>query len=48
MLTAKLAGISAREIARTLQMTEAAVDHRFRNAIARIRERLMPAEGGAR
>lgn len=48
VLAAKLAGVPAREIARTLGITEAAVDHRFRNAIARIRERLMPAEGGTR
>jgi DNA-directed RNA polymerase specialized sigma24 family protein len=37
VLTAKLSGVPAREIARTLQVTEAAVDHRFRRAIARIR-----------
>ena len=43
ILRAKLAGVPARDIARTLQMTEAAVDHRFRNAVARIREHLMPA-----
>jgi len=48
MLTAKLAGVPAREIARTLQISEAAVDHRFRNAVSRIRERLMPEAGGTR
>lgn len=48
VLTAKLAGVSAREIARTLAITEAAVDHRFRSAIARIRERLTPAGGETR
>ena len=48
VLTAKLAGVPAREIARTLQITEAAVDHRFRNAVARIRERLVPETGGTR
>ena len=45
VLTAKLAGVPAREIARTLGLTEATVDHRFRDAIARIRERL---EAGGR
>jgi len=48
VLTAKLAGVPAREIARTLRITEAAVDHRFRNAVARIREHLMPAGEEAR
>src|SRR5262245_11823620 len=48
VLTAKLAGVPAREIARTLRITEVVVDHRFRNAIARIRERLMPGTGGPR
>jgi RNA polymerase sigma factor (sigma-70 family) len=38
VLTAKLAGVPAREIARTLRLTESAVDHRFRNAIERIRQ----------
>jgi DNA-directed RNA polymerase specialized sigma24 family protein len=42
VLTAKLAGVPAREIARTLQLPEAAVDHRFRRAVARIREALAP------
>ena len=42
VLTAKLAGVPAREIARTLRLTEAAVDHRFRRAVARIREALAP------
>ena len=48
VLTAKLAGVPAREIARTLQITEAAVDHRFRSAVTRTRERLMPAGGETR
>ena len=43
VLTAKLAGVPAREIARTLRLTEATVDHRFRNAVARIREALAPS-----
>jgi RNA polymerase sigma factor (sigma-70 family) len=48
VLTAKLAGVPAREIARTLQISEATVDHRFRNAVSRIRERLMPETGETR
>jgi DNA-directed RNA polymerase specialized sigma24 family protein len=48
VLTAKLAGVPAREIAQTLQVTEAAVDHRFRNAVARIRARLAPEKRGTR
>ncbi|MFQ5695621.1 MAG: RNA polymerase sigma factor [Terriglobia bacterium] len=40
VLLAKLAGVPARESARTLGITEAVVDHRFRNAVARLRERL--------
>jgi RNA polymerase sigma factor (sigma-70 family) len=42
IVSAKLAGVPAREIARTLHITEAVVDHGFRNAVARIRERLSP------
>jgi DNA-directed RNA polymerase specialized sigma24 family protein len=42
VLAAKLAGVPAREIARTLAITEAAVDHRFRGAIARLKRRLEP------
>jgi DNA-directed RNA polymerase specialized sigma24 family protein len=42
VLTAKLAGVPAREIGRTLQLTEATVDHRYRNAVERIREALSP------
>jgi RNA polymerase sigma factor (sigma-70 family) len=37
ILTAKLAGVPARDIARALRVTESAVDHRFRRAIGRIR-----------
>lgn len=40
VLMGKLAGVPAREIARTLGITEPAVDHRFRNAIARVRNHL--------
>lgn len=42
VLLAKLAGVPAREIARTLQVSEPVVDHRFRNAIARLRRQLQP------
>ena len=45
VLLAKLSGVPAREIARTLTMTESVVDHRFRNALARIRQGL---DGGQR
>ncbi len=49
VLLAKLAGVPAREIARTLQVSEPVVDHRFRNAIARLRQRVAPrgGKGGA-
>lgn len=40
VLLAKLAGVPAREIAGTLGVTESVVDHRFRNALARVRTRL--------
>jgi len=40
VLVAKLAGVPAREIARTFDVTEAVVDHRYRDAIARVRRRL--------
>jgi DNA-directed RNA polymerase specialized sigma24 family protein len=46
VLTAKLAGVPGREIARTLGLTESAVDHRFRRVVERIREALAP-QGGA-
>jgi RNA polymerase sigma factor (sigma-70 family) len=42
VLLAKLAGVPAREIARTLQVSEPVVDHRFRNAIARLRKEMQP------
>lgn len=48
VLSAKLAGVPARDIARTLAMTEAAVDHRFRGAIARLKRRLEPPKAGPR
>jgi RNA polymerase sigma factor (sigma-70 family) len=40
VLLAKLAGVPAREIARTLGVTEAVVDHRYRDAMVRLRRRL--------
>jgi RNA polymerase sigma factor (sigma-70 family) len=46
VLLAKLAGVPAREIARTLEITEPAVDHRFRNAIARLQRQFQPRRGG--
>src|SRR5262245_60752071 len=46
ILTGKLAGISAREIARTLEMTEPAVDHRYRNALAYLRQQLQSTNSG--
>ena len=42
VLMAKLAGVHAREIARTLGVSEPVVDHRFRNAIARLQKRMAP------
>lgn len=47
VLLPKLAGVPAREIARTLAVSEPVVDHRFRNALARIR-RGMGGKGGKR
>ena len=38
VLMAKLAGVPAREIANVLKITEAVVDHSFRNTIARLRD----------
>ncbi len=40
VLLAKLSGMSAREIAVTLSLSEAVVDHRYRNAIAKLRKKL--------
>ncbi len=48
VLLAKLAGVPAREIARTLLITEPTVDHRFRNAVARLQKELAPASGRRR
>ena len=42
VVLAKLAGVPAREIAGALGVTESVVDHRFRNAVARVRARLEP------
>jgi len=48
VLAGKLAGIPAREIARSLAISEAVVDHRFRSAIARLKRRLEPPKAPAR
>jgi RNA polymerase sigma factor (sigma-70 family) len=40
VLLAKLAGMSAREVAKALSITEAVVDHRYRDALARLRSKL--------
>ena len=49
VLVAKLAGVPAREIARTFDVTEAVIDHRYRDAIARVRRRLrIEAKGPTR
>ena len=40
VLVARLAGLSGAEIAQALGMSEAVVDHRYRDAIARLRRRL--------
>ena len=45
VLTAKLCDVPARDIARTLHITEASVDHRFRRAIARVRAILERSHG---
>lgn len=45
IVTGKLSGVSGREIARTLGLTEAAVDHGYRRVIATLRERLQPSGG---
>jgi RNA polymerase sigma factor (sigma-70 family) len=48
ILLAKLAGVSAREIARALSVTEPVVDHRYRSAIARLQKRLRTAVHGGK
>lgn len=40
VLLAKLAGMTGREIAATLSLTEAVVDHRYRNALSHLRKEL--------
>jgi RNA polymerase sigma factor (sigma-70 family) len=40
VLLAKLSGMSAREIASTLSISESVVDHRYRSAIAKLRKKL--------
>lgn len=42
VLLAKLAGFSAREIAGMLALTEPMVDHRYRDALARLRKEMKP------
>jgi DNA-directed RNA polymerase specialized sigma24 family protein len=46
IFTGKLAGLSAREIACTLELSEPTVDHRYRNALAHLREQLTTNSGG--
>lgn len=46
ILTGKLAGVSGREIARTLEISEPTVDHRYRTALAHLREQLTAKPGG--
>ncbi len=48
VLLPKLAGVPAREIAQTLGITEPVVDHRFRNALARIKKGMSGAEKGGK
>ncbi|HYR86230.1 MAG TPA: hypothetical protein VE422_19235 [Terriglobia bacterium] len=40
ILIAKITGVPAREIARTMRITEPMVDHKFRNVVARLQEEL--------
>jgi RNA polymerase sigma factor (sigma-70 family) len=42
VLLAKLGGIPGREVAEALSITEAVVDHRFRNAISRLQKKMNP------
>ncbi len=42
VLLAKLGGIPGREVAEALSVTEAVVDHRFRNAISRLQKKMNP------
>jgi DNA-directed RNA polymerase specialized sigma24 family protein len=46
ILTGKLAGVSGREIARTLELSEPTVDHRYRTTLAHLREQLTTKSGG--
>jgi RNA polymerase sigma factor (sigma-70 family) len=48
VLTAKLAGVPARDIARSLGISEAVVDHRFRGAVARLKKKLAPPKRASR
>ena len=40
VLVARLSGMSAREIAATLSVTESVVDHRYRSALSKLRKKL--------
>jgi DNA-directed RNA polymerase specialized sigma24 family protein len=48
ILIGKLTGVSARTIARTLSITESAVDHGYRRAIAKVRAALLSPGPGPR
>jgi RNA polymerase sigma factor (sigma-70 family) len=48
VLLARLAGLSLRETAQALSISEAMVDHRYRAAVARLRARLNPEAGRIR
>lgn len=45
VLLAKLSGMSAREIAATLSVSESVVDHRYRNALSKLRKKLGQGHG---
>jgi DNA-directed RNA polymerase specialized sigma24 family protein len=40
VLLAKIAGMPAREVVRTLSITEAVVDQRYRDALSRLRSKI--------
>jgi DNA-directed RNA polymerase specialized sigma24 family protein len=46
ILTGKLVGVSARDIASTLEISESAVDHRYRNTLGYLRQQLQSAKSG--
>src|SRR5438093_377290 len=45
ILTGKLAGVPAKEIARALSISEPAVDHRYRNALENLRQQVQSGPG---